>query len=283
MKLRGGAAALTAVVAIAVAEVALAQSGGVASNSPTASPANSLAATPSTVSSSPTAVPPATTTPSGSSTGSGSGGVSLASLAGLSSKDAASGLRTALGQGIDKAVAKLGVPNGFTSDARFTIPLPGPLAKAEKMARTLGFQKDADALKSAMNRAAELAVAEAKPAFRKALTGMTLADAKSIVAGGETSATDYFRKATTDELTTKFKPIVAKATEQVKVASAYDRYAGKAASLGLIKPQDANLNDYVTAKAMDALFLAVADEERAIRKDPLGQASSLLRRVFGGG
>lgn len=209
--------------------------------------------------------------------------LSLASLANVSSKDAASGLRTALGQGIDKAVAKLGVVNGFTSDARFTIPLPPPLAKAEKMARALGFQKDADALKASMNRAAELAVAEAKPAFKKALTGMTLADAKSILSGGETSATDYFRKATTEELTAKFKPIVVKATEKVKVANAYDRYAGKAAQLGLIKPQDANLNDYVTAKAMDALFLAVADEERAIRKDPLGQASSLLRKVFGGG
>lgn len=271
MNARRGATALAALLASVVAPAALAQSGSAASNSLTASPTTTSGAATSA---------PATaagTSPSGSS------GISLGSLAGLSSKDAASGLRTALGQGIDKAVAKLGVPNGFTSDARFTIPLPGPLAKAEKMARALGFQKDADALKSSMNRAAELAVAEAKPAFRKALTGMTLADAKSIVAGGETSATDYFRKATTEELTAKFKPIVAKATEQVKVASAYDRFAGKAASLGLIKAQDANLNDYVTAKAMDALFLAVADEERAIRKDPLGQASSLLRKVFGGG
>jgi hypothetical protein len=267
---RRSVTALAALLASVVAPVALAQSGSATSNSLTASPTTSGAATsaPATA---------AATSPSGSA------GVSLGSLAGLSSKDAASGLRAALGQGIDKAVAKLGVPNGFTSDARFTIPLPGPLAKAEKMARALGYQKDADALKASMNRAAELAVAEAKPAFRKALTGMTLADAKSIVAGGETSATDYFRKATTEELTAKFKPIVAKATEQVKVASAYDRFAGKAASLGLIKAQDANLNDYVTAKAMDALFLAVADEERAIRKDPLGQASSLLRKVFGGG
>lgn len=203
-------------------------------------------------------------------------------LSALSEKDAATGLRTALTQGIDKAVGKLGVPNGFTSDARFTIPLPAPLAKGERLMRTLGMQKDADALKTAMNRAAELAVAEAKPVFRKALTSMTLADAKSIVAGSDTAATEYFRKATSAELATRFKPIVAKATEQVKLGAAYDRYAGKASQLGLIKAEDANLNDYVTNKALDALFLAVADEERAIRKDPLGQTSSILKKVFGG-
>lgn len=199
----------------------------------------------------------------------------------LTEKDAAAGLRTALSQGVDKAVGRLGVPNGFTSDARFTIPLPPPLAKGEHLLRTFGLQKDADALKSAMNHAAELAVAEAKPVFRTALTSMTLADAKSIVSGGETAGTDYFRKATSAELATRFEPIVAKATEKVKLGAAYDRYAGKASQLGLIKAEDANLNDYVTHKALDALFLAVADEERAIRKDPLGQTSSLLKKVFG--
>jgi hypothetical protein len=202
-------------------------------------------------------------------------------LASVSDRDAATGLRTALSQGIDAAVGKLGVPNGFTSDARFTIPLPPPLAKGERMLRTLGLQKDADALKAAMNRAAELAVAEAKPVFRKALTNMTLADAKSIVAGGETAATDYFRTTTSAELASRFAPIVAKATEQVRLGAAYERYAGKAARLGLMNPEDADLNGYVTRKALDSLFTAVADEERAIRKDPLGQTSSLLRKVFG--
>jgi hypothetical protein len=236
---------------------------------------------------------PATATSGGAGTSAGtretttggassSSGVSLTSLAGLSSKDASSGLRTALGQGIDKAVAKLGVPNGFTSDPRFTIPLPAPLAKAEKVLRTLGMQKDADELKLSMNRAAELAVAEAKPVFRKALTSMTVADAKTILAGGETSATEYFRGATSAELATRFKPIVTRATEKVKLGAAYDKYAGRAAGLGLIRTEDANLNDYVTNKALDALYTAIADEERAIRKDPLGQTSSLLRKVFGG-
>lgn len=216
------------------------------------------------------------------SAGPAAGADTASLLSKLTEKDAAAGLRTALTQGVDKAVGKLGVPNGFTSDARFTIPLPAPLAKSERLMRTLGMQKDADALKAAMNRAAELAVAEAKPVFGKALTGMTLADAKSIVGGGETAGTEYFRKATSAELTTRFKPIVAKATEQVRLGAAYDRYAGRAAKVGLMKPADANLNDYVTAKALDALFVAVADEERAIRKDPLGQTSSLLKKVFGG-
>lgn len=238
-----------------------------------------------------TATAPGTSAASSTSSTSGASGASSSRKSGttvssvlssLTEKDASAGLRTALSQGIDKAVGKLGVPNGFTSDARFTIPLPAPLAKGEKLMRTFGMQKDADALKSAMNRAAELAVAEAKPVFRKALTGMTLADAKSIVSGGETAGTDYFRKATSEELATRFKPIVAKATEQVKLGATYDKFAGKASQLGLVKPEDANLNDYVTRKALDSLFLAVADEERAIRKDPLGQTSSLLKKVFGG-
>lgn len=199
----------------------------------------------------------------------------------LSSKDASTGLRTALGQGVDKAIAQLGAPDGFLKNPKFTIPLPQPLAKAEKTLRKLGMNGDADELKTAMNRAAELAVVEAKPVFKQALTKMTLTDAKSILTGPDDAATQYFRKSTADQLTEKFKPIVARATAQVKLGAAYDRYAGQASKLGLISAKDANLNDYVTAKALDSLYTAIADEERAIRKDPIGQTSSLLRKVFG--
>jgi hypothetical protein len=199
----------------------------------------------------------------------------------VSSKDASAGLRTALGQGIDAAVAHLGVPDGFLTNPKVTIPLPPALEKVERGLRLVGMGGDADTLKTAMNHAAESAVAEAKPVLKQALQRMTVNDAKGILTGGDDSATQYFRRTTSDSLTTKFKPIVARATAKVKLASVYDQYAGKAAQFGLIKGEDVHLDDYVTAKALDGLFSEIADEERAIRKNPLGQASSLVKRVFG--
>jgi hypothetical protein len=199
----------------------------------------------------------------------------------LSSKDAGRGLRAALGQGIDAAVANLGVTDGFLKNARLAIPLPPALQKVEKGLRLIGRGDDADALKVAMNRAAESAVAEAKPVLKQALQRMTLADAKGILSGGDDAGTQYFQRTTASTLTAKFKPIVARATAKVKLGALYDQYAGKAAALGLLNNEDANLDDYVTTRALAGLYSVMADEERAIRKDPLGQASSLIKKVFG--
>lgn len=199
----------------------------------------------------------------------------------LSSKDTSNGLRAALSQGIDLAVAQLGKPDGFLKDPKVAIPLPSALQKAERALRFIGLDKDAESLKATMNHAAEAAVAEAKPVFKTALQRMTLADAKAILTGGDDAGTQYFRRATSEQLTSKFKPIVARETAKLQLASQYDAYAGKAAQMGLIKTEDANINDYVTSKALDGLFSRIADEERAIRKDPLGQASSILKKVFG--
>ena len=202
------------------------------------------------------------------------------SLDALSSKDAAGGMRAAISQGIDKAIAQLGAPNGFLNNPKYTIPLPSAMEKADRALRMIGLSGDADQLKEAMNHAAEMAVADAKPVFKQAAQKMTVADAKGILTGGETSATEYFRKATTEQLTARFKPIVAKQTEKLKLRALYDQYAGKAAQVGLISAEDANLNDYVTARALEGLFGEIAEEERAIRKDPMGQASSLIKKVF---
>jgi len=209
-------------------------------------------------------------------------GLALAgALDALTSKDASSGLRAALGQGIDTAVAHLGVPGGFLQNPKVAIPLPPALEKVEKGLRMVGMGGDADELKAAMNHAAESAMADAKPVLKQALQRMTLQDAKGILAGGDDAGTQYFRRTTADSLTVKFKPIVAQATAKLKLAGLYDKYADKAASLGLLKGNDAHLNDYVAAKALDGLYSEMADEERAIRKDPLGQASSLIKKVFG--
>jgi Protein of unknown function (DUF4197) len=204
-----------------------------------------------------------------------------AAVAALSSKDAAAGLHAALSQGIDVAVAQLGAPGGFLNDPKVVIPLPHPLDKAEKPLRMLGMGSQADQLKDTMNHAAEAAVAQAKPVFKQALQHMTIADAKAILEGGDGAGTAYFRKATSADLTAKFKPIVATETAKLGLAAKYDEYAGKASQLGLVPAKDANLNDYVTAKALDGLFSRIAQEEHAIRKDPMGQASAIIKKVFG--
>jgi hypothetical protein len=199
----------------------------------------------------------------------------------LTSKDAAAGLKAALTQSIDKSVKQLGATDGFLNNAKVTIPLPSAFRKVDSALRLLGRGGDADALKASLNHAAESAVSEAAPVLKKSLRSMTLADAKGILTGGDDAATSYFRRSAGEELKTTFKPIVARATAKVRLADQYDKYAGQAAKYGLLDSSEANMNDYVTAKALDGLFIVMADEERAIRKDPLGQASAIIKKVFG--
>lgn len=204
-----------------------------------------------------------------------------AALDALSSADAAGGLRAALSQGVGTAVAQLGATNGFLNDPKVAIPLPPALDKADRALRMVGMGGQADELHATMNHAAEQAVAAAKPVFEDAVRHMTVTDAKGILSGGDDAGTQYFRRTTSAQLTTRFKPVVAAATAKLKLAAQYDELAGKAAQFGLVSSEDANLNDYVTARALDGLFSRIADEERAIRKDPLGQANSLIKKVFG--
>jgi len=204
-----------------------------------------------------------------------------AALDALSARDAAGGLRAALSKGIDVAVAQLGTNNGFLNDPKVSIPLPSALEKADRALSLIGMGGQADELKATMNHAAEKAVAQAKPVFKQALQHMTLSDAKDILTGGDDAGTQYFRRATSAQLAEKFKPIVATETAKLGLTTKYNEYAGKAAQLGLLSSQDANLNDYVTARALDGLFSRIADEEHEIRKDPLGQTSSLIKKVFG--
>jgi hypothetical protein len=204
-----------------------------------------------------------------------------AALDALSSQDAAGGLRAALSKGIDVSVAQLGTRNGFLNNPKVAIPLPPALDKADRALRMVGMGGEADELRVTMNHAAEDAVAQAKPIFKTALRNMTLSDAKGILTGGDGAGTAYFRRATSAQLTEKFKPIVATETAKLGLAAKYDEYAGKASQLGLLSAQDANLNDYVTAKALDGLFSRIAEEEHEIRAHPMEQASSLIKKVFG--
>ena len=199
----------------------------------------------------------------------------------LSNKETASGLKEALTRGADVAVAQLGKPDGFMGDRRVKIPLPESARAAEKMMRTLGMKKQADELIETMNRAAEMAVVEAKPILSNAVKNMSFDDARGILMGGDDAATQNFKRTTSDAIGAKFLPIVKQATAKVDLAKQYNQYAGKASKLGLLDEKDADLDNYVTQKAMDGLFLMIAEQEKAIRKDPIATGSSLLKKVFG--
>ena len=199
----------------------------------------------------------------------------------LTNSEASSGLKAALTQGIGKAVASLGATDGFLGNKDVKIPLPNSLKKIEKGMKFMGMGKQSDELILKMNRAAEAAVPEAKTLLLDSVKKMSLADAKAILTGPQDAATQYFKKTTSAQMGEKFLPIVTKATENVQLADSYNKYAEMGSKFGVVKKEDANINQYVTKKALDGVYYMVAQEEAAIRKDPLGQASSLLKKVFG--
>lgn len=204
-----------------------------------------------------------------------------AGLADVSNKDAASGIKEALSRGAEVAVGQLGKPDGFMGDARVRIQLPESLRTGEKMMRAMGMGKQVDELVETMNRAAESAVVEAKPILVSAVKNMSVDDAKGVLTGGDDAATQYFKRTTSTPIGEKFLPIVRQATAKVQLADKYNQYAGKASRFGLLGEKDANLDSYVTQKALDGLFLMIAEQEKAIRQDPVGTGSRLLQSVFG--
>ena len=198
----------------------------------------------------------------------------------FSSTDMTTGLKDSLQQGAIAAVSKLGQENGYFSNAKVKIPLPKAMQQAEKMMRAVGMKKQADDLVLSMNRAAEAAVPEAKELFVGAVKGMSVQDAKGIFSGGEDSATQYFRKATEEPLRGKFLPIVVKAIEKVGLAQKYNAVAGKASKLGLIKAEESNIENHVTQKALDGLFVMMADEEKAMRQNPVKASTDIAKKIF---
>jgi len=209
-------------------------------------------------------------------------GPALARTERITSGEATTALKVALDKGSRAAVGALGRRDGFFGDPRVRIPLPPSLERAESIMRRFGLGGHADELILAMNRAAEEAVASALELFVEAVRRMTVQDAKAILEGGDSAGTVYFRRSTEEGLRQRFLPIVRKATSRVGLARHYSAYAEKAVPFGLVKKEHANLDDYVTQKALDGLFLVLADEERRIREDPVSAGSAIVRRVFGG-
>lgn len=199
----------------------------------------------------------------------------------ISNAEASGGLKAALTQGAEKAVAQLSKTDGFLGNPEVKIPLPDALKKAEKTMRMFGMDKQADELVLKMNRAAEAAVPEAKALLIDSVKKMSVQDAKAILSGGDDAATQYFKKTTATPMAEKFLPIVKKATADVQLAQQYNKFAEAGSKYGLVKKEQVNLEQYVTQKALDGVYLMMAKEEAAIRQDPVGQGSKLIKKVFG--
>ena len=204
-----------------------------------------------------------------------------ASLPGVSESEASSGLKQALMDGSAAAVRQLGAENGFFADPKVKIPLPPALQRVESALRFAGMRNQAEELVLAMNRAAEAAVPEAKALLVESVKRMTVRDAHGILTGGETAATEYFRRTTHDQLAKRFLPIVKKQTDRAGLAEQYNALAGHGLQLGLVKKDQATIEGYVTEKALDGLYFMIAEQEKSFRKNPLGATSEIVKRVFG--
>ena len=211
----------------------------------------------------------------------------LGSLAGqsraglLTQGDAASALRITLERGANVAVDLLARVDGFLGNPKVRIELPGNLNDVAKWLAVIGQQRRVDELVTAMNRAAEAAVPKARRLLISAVKGLSVQDAQQIITGGENSVTAFFAEKTRAPLGQEFLPIVTQATEKVSLAEKYNQVASKAASLGMLDSRDANIQEYVTGKALDGLYFMIGEEERRIRQDPAATGVALLKKVFG--
>jgi hypothetical protein len=222
----------------------------------------------------------------------GAGGTSGA-LSSLPEAQVADGLKEALGKGVTIAVGALGHSDGLLTNLEVKIPIPDKLQSVEKALRMAGQSQMADEFVASMNHAAEQAVPVAADVFGDAIKQMSIDDARSILAGPNDAATQYFRRATQTNLYSLFYPIVQKCTDQVGMTQKYKEMIGKFSSLNSFGSffgssstttlQAADLDAYVTKKALDGLFKMVADEEKDIRANPLARTTGLLKTVFGSG
>ncbi|MEO8591479.1 MAG: DUF4197 domain-containing protein [Flavobacteriales bacterium] len=203
---------------------------------------------------------------------------------GLTNDEVIAGLKEALGKGAEQSVAKGSALDGFWKDERIRIPFPQEAAKMKGTLTSIGMTKQVEEFELTMNRAAEEAAKEALPVLRDAVTGMSVSDGFAILKGGDHAATTYLSQKTSTTLTERFSPIVARATEKVALTSYWTPLAkgyNKAGMFTGAKAVDPDLDAYVTQKAIDGLFVLIAEEEARIRKDPMARTSDLLQRVFG--
>jgi hypothetical protein len=217
-----------------------------------------------------------------------SGGISGAA-ASLSQDQVVTGLKEALGKGVQQAIARLGHDGGFLTNAEVRIPMPQKLRSVEKTLRAVKQDKLADDFVTTMNHAAEQATPEAASVFSDAIKSMSFADARTILAGTNNAATEYFRQSTSSNLFARFLPVVKKATDSTGVTANYkkmrDRVTGPGSFGGfgktLLGDDSFDVDGYVTTQTLKGLFKMVAEEEKRIRANPAARTSDLLQKVFG--
>jgi len=199
----------------------------------------------------------------------------------LSNDKIVAGLKEALTVSTRNAVASTGRPDGFLKNAAIKILVPDKLRSVGNGMRLIGMGSQVDALEVGMNRAAEQAAPASKQIFIAAVTRMSFHDARHILSGNDTAATDYFKSQSSEDLSAAFAPIVHRAMENVGVVREYNQLMNNPMAARVARNQNFNLDDYVVAKTVDGLFYVMAEEEKKIRKDPMAQTTSLLKEVFG--
>ncbi len=199
----------------------------------------------------------------------------------LSNQKIADGLKEALSVGTGNAVKATGKTDGYFKNEAIKILMPEKMRTLERGLRGIGQGPKVDEFILSMNRAAEKAAPLAKDIFIGAIKQMTFDDAKKILGGGDTAATEFFKAKTTTNLTEAFTPIVKKATDDVGVTKQYKDLTAKAQAVPFLKSQTLDVDQYIVGKALDGLFFMVAEEEKKIRKDPAARVTSLLKDVFG--
>ena len=198
----------------------------------------------------------------------------------LTNTEVIKGLREALTVGTNNSTALTSKLDGFYKNPEIFIPFPPEAIKVKDKVEALGMKKQVDEFVMTMNRSAETATKEATPIFINAITSMSIADGFAILKGNDNAATTYLKEKTSAQLKVKFNPIVKNAISQVKVTNYWNPVINTYNKIPLVTKQNPDLEDYITTKAMDGLFLMIEKEEQKIRKDPLARVSEILKRVF---
>jgi hypothetical protein len=195
--------------------------------------------------------------------------------------EAAAGLKEALAVGAANAVSTVSKTDGYFGDAAVKILVPEKMQAAAEVLRKAGYQQDVDDFVLGMNRAAEAAAPKARPIFEDAVKSMSFEDANRILNGGNTAATDYFKSKTTERLTEAFKPVVSDSMNKVGATRSYKAVTDRYTSLvPFMKMDSFDLDNYVTRKSLDGLFLKLGQEETKIRTNPAARTTDLLKTVF---
>lgn len=213
------------------------------------------------------------------------GGVKVPGISGTVADDAkvVAGLKEALSVGTANTVAATSKVDGYFANQAIRILVPEKFRKVTDVLGKVGYQEEVDDFVLSMNRAAEKAAPRAKTYFVEAIREMTFEDARKILGGGETAATDYFRGKTQKKLYDEFRPVVSASMDEVGVTRSYKKMVAKYAALPLVVgyAESVDLDHHVTMKALDGLFLVLGQEEKRIRTDPAARVTDLLKDVFG--